>query len=580
MKTARFLNKSSFIKVFFHFIVFGFLICFAVSCSQQEKQFQKIKKLGLVADSCMVVTAHPLASQVGVEIMKKGGNAIDASIAVQFALAVVHPSAGNIGGGGFMVLRMNEGEYDALDFRETAPLSAHRDLYLDSLGEVIDGLSLDGHLAAGVPGTVDGMWEAYSKYGSLTWEELVQPAIDLAQNGFVLTQKEADGLNSYTEKKASFNSQDPLYITAYKWQKGDTVVLNDLAMTLVKIRDEKRNGFYSGEVADKIVDEMNRGGGIISYEDLISYKSVWREPITGNYKDYKLISMSPPSSGGICLYQMLKMIEPYPIKKWGFHSVESIHLMVEVERRSFADRAQHLGDPDFVNVSNGLMDSMYLLNKMNDYKEKHASFSETIFPGDPYPYESEETTHYSIVDPYGNAVSVTTTLNASYGSGVMVGDAGFLLNNEMDDFSSKPGTPNLYGLVGGEANAIQPKKRMLSSMTPSILEKNGELFMVVGTPGGSTIITGVFQTIMNVIEFDLSMQEAVSAGRFHHQWLPDEIKIETYRFNDKIIESLGKMGHQFNEVNSMNRIDAILVLPDGRYEGGADPRGDDKAIGF
>ena len=351
-------------------------------------------------------------------------------------------------------------------------------------------------------------------------------------------------------------------------------------MTLIRIRDEKRNGFYSGEVADKIVDEMNRGGGVISYEDLISYKSVWREPITGNYKDYKLISMSPPSSGGICLYQMLKMIEPYPIKKWGFHSVESIHLMVEVERRSFADRAQHLGDPDFVNVSNGLMDSMYLLNKMNDYKEKHASFSETIFPGDPYPYESEETTHYSIVDPYGNAVSVTTTLNASYGSGVMVGDAGFLLNNEMDDFSSKPGTPNLYGLVGGEANAIQPKKRMLSSMTPSILEKNGELFMVVGTPGGSTIITGVFQTIMNVIEFDLSMQEAVSAGRFHHQWLPDEIKIETYSFSDKIIESLGEMGHQFNEVNSMNRIDAVLVLPDGRYEGGADPRGDDKAIGF
>ena len=562
--------------------LFGFPLLFVliVSCSENTVKVNSQFNLGLVADSCMVVSAHPIASNVGVDIMKKGGNAIDAAIAVQFALAVVHPSAGNIGGGGFMVLRLNNGTVNTLDFRETAPLSAHRDLYLDSAGEVIEGLSLDGHLAAGVPGTVDGMWEAYNKYGTLPWKALIQPSIDLALNGFVLTQLEADGLNYYVEQKSLYNSVDPLYISAKKWRKGDSLFLKDLALTLQLIRDKKRDGFYSGEVADKIVNEMNRAGGIISYEDLSSYKSEWRKPITGNYKDYKLISMSPPSSGGICLFQMLKMIEPYPVKDWGFHSVKSIHLMTEVERRSFADRAEYLGDPDFVKISNGLLDSLYLLNKMKDFKAKEASLSASIFPGDPLPYESNETTHFSIIDPYGNAVSITTTLNASYGSGVMVAGAGFLLNNEMDDFSAKPGSPNLYGLVGGEANAIQPQKRMLSSMTPTIIEKDDELFMVVGTPGGSTIITGVFQTIVNVIEFGLSMQQAVAEGRFHHQWLPDHIKIEKDRFNKENMESLIKIGHQFKEVNSMNRIDAILVLPDGKYEGGADPRGDDKAIGF
>ena len=569
--------KLKFVSKFFGFPL---LLVLIVSCSENTVKVNNQLNLGLVTDSCMVVSAHPLASKVGVDVMKKGGNAIDAAIAVQFALAVVHPSAGNIGGGGFMVLRLNEGEINTLDFRETAPLSAHRDLYLDSAGEVIEGLSLDGHLAAGVPGTVDGMWKAYNKYGTLPWEELIQPSIDLAFNGFVLTQLEADGLNYYVEQKSLFSSVNPLFLTANKWKKGDTLFLKDLALTLQLIRDKKRDGFYSGEVADKIVNEMNRGGGIISYEDLSSYKSEWRKPITGNYKDYKLISMSPPSSGGICLFQMLKMIESYPVKDWGFHSVKSIHLMTEVERRSFADRAEYLGDPDFLKISNGLLDSLYLLNKMKDFKVEEASLSASIFPGDPLPYESNETTHFSIIDPYGSAVSITTTLNASYGSGVMVAGAGFLLNNEMDDFSAKPGSPNLYGLVGGEANAIQPQKRMLSSMTPTIIEKDDELFMVVGTPGGSTIITGVFQTIVNVIEFGLSMQQAVAEGRFHHQWLPDHIKIEKDRFNKENMESLIKIGHQFKEVNSMNRIDAILVLPDGKYEGGADPRGDDKAIGF
>ncbi len=562
-------------------IIFLFsLVAVLLSCEVVKETKNNVSNLGVITDSCMVVSAHPLSSKVGADIMRKGGNAVDAAIAVQFALAVVHPSAGNIGGGGFMVIRTKDGYCNTLDFRETAPILAHRDLYLDENGEVIDRLSLDGHLAAGVPGTVDGMWEAHRKYGNLPWRTLIQPSIDLAKNGFILTEKDAVGLNRYVLNKAELNTVQPKYITSETWNKGDTIILSDLSLTLELIRDQNRNGFYAGVVADKIVKEMVRGGGIISYEDLNSYKSVWRDPVIGKYKSYDFISMPPPSSGGVCLFQMLKMVESYPLSDWEFHSVKAIHLMVEAERRSFADRAEHLGDPDFVNILPGLLDSVYLFDRMKTFSYDGASASEKIYPGDPIPYESDETTHFSIVDPYGNAVSVTTTLNASYGSGVMVGDAGFLLNNEMDDFSSKPGVPNLFGLVGGEANSIQPNKRMLSSMTPTIIEKKGQLYMVLGTPGGSTIITGVFQTIINVIEFGLTMQQSVAEGRFHHQWLPDQIKIEKGRFDEADINALIKMGHKIKEVNSMNRVDAILVLPDGKYEGGADPRGDDKAIGF
>ena len=531
-------------------------------------------------DSAMVVSAHPLASEIGKSILYKGGNAIDAAIAVQFALAVVHPSAGNIGGGGFMVVRFDDGTHTSLDFRETAPAKSSKDMYLDENGNVIERLSLDGHLAVGVPGTVDGMFRAFEKYGTLSWEELLQPSIDLANNGFELTRLEAEGLNYYNSNKLKFNSVAPSFLEG-NWEKGDTLVLTDLANTLALIRDNKRAGFYDGVTAEKLIQEMNRKGGLITRTDLVNYESIWRNTIVGFYKNYKLISMGPPSSGGVCLMQILKMLEPYDLKKMGFHTTESVHLIVEAEKRAFADRSKYLGDPDFISIPvEELLDSIYLNQRMKDYTSTSATVSDSISPGEFNFIESDQTTHYSIVDFYGNAVSVTTTLNSSYGSGVVVGGAGFLLNNEMDDFSSKPGEPNLYGLVGGSANAIEPNKRMLSSMTPTILEKDNELFMVVGTPGGSTIITGVLQTILNILEFNLSIQEAVSAGRFHHQWKPDHIKLEGNKFDSILINELIQMGHSFNYVESMNRVDAILIKADGELESGADPRGDDSYSGF
>ncbi|MBM77428.1 MAG: gamma-glutamyltransferase [Crocinitomicaceae bacterium] len=529
----------------------------------------------------MVVSAHPLASKVGADILKSGGNAIDAAIGVQFVLSVVYPSAGNIGGGGFMVIRMHNGDKISLDFREKAPSLATRDMYLDNNGEVIPEISLLGHLAVGVPGTVDGMVNAHKKYGSKPWKDLIQPSIDLARNGFVLTEKESYKLNYYVKNKSGYNSLDSSFYKSI-WNPGDTVVLNDLAETLIRIRDNERAGFYEGKTADLIIEEMNRGGGLVSYNDLKSYKSIWREPIVFHYKNYKMISMDLPSSGGVVLNQLFKMIEPFPLNSYKFHSTEHIHLLSEAERRAFADRSKFLGDPDFIDVPKlQLLDSFYILNRMNTFDFSRASKSSDILPGNFHIYESEETTHYSIVDQYGNAVSVTTTLNGSFGSGVVVSGAGFLLNNEMDDFSCKPGFPNLYGLVGGEANSIQPNKRMLSSMTPTIVEKNGNLFMVVGTPGGSTIITGVFQTILNVIEFGMTMNEAVEAPRFHHQWLPDQIKIEKLLLHDSVLSnSLIDLGHKLNIVNSLNRVDAILIDEKGELQYGADSRGDDAAEGF
>jgi gamma-glutamyltranspeptidase/glutathione hydrolase len=552
--------------------------CF-LSCAQPSEQ-KEILINASVIDSAMVVSAHPLASEIGKSILKKGGNAIDAAIAVQFALSVVHPSAGNIGGGGFMVVRFNDGTYNSLDFREKAPDLAHRDMYLNDNGEVVNRLSLDGHLSVGVPGTVDGMCKAHQKFGLLPWEELIQPSIELAQNGFALTQLEAEGLNYFINSKLKFNSITPNFLVKDKWKKGDSIYLHDLAKTLSLIKVGERAGFYEGETALKIVQEMERSGGIVTLKDLQNYESIWREPLIGYYKSYKIISMGPPSSGGACLLQMLKMLESFDLKQMGLHSFKSIHCIVEAEKRAFADRSKYMGDPDFIDVPlTQLLDSMYLKHRMSNYSSTIATLSDSILPGNFDFKESDQTTHYSIVDIYGNAVSVTTTLNSSYGSGVVVGNTGFLLNNEMDDFSSKPGEPNLYGLVGGEANSIQPNKRMLSSMTPTILEKDGELFMVVGTPGGSTIITGVLQTILNVIEYDLSIQDAVSVGRFHHQWMPDEIKIENNRFDSLVIQQLKHMGHCFKSVNSMNRVDAI-VLRESVLEGGADPRGDDAASGF
>ena len=534
---------------------------------------------GFVRPNAMVVSAHPLASQVGREILQKGGNAVDAAIAVQFALAVVHPSAGNLGGGGFMVIRQADGTVHSLDFREMAPAAAHRDMYLDERGDVIENLSLRGHLASGVPGSVDGMVKAYEKFGTMNWEELVQPAIDIARNGHILTEKEANGLNWIQQWLKETNTVLPEQFIG-EWKKGDKVYNEDLAQTLERVQQQKRDGFYMGQTAALIAKEMSRGNGIITLNDLADYRSVWRTPVEGHYRGYHIISMPPPSSGGIALLQLLKMTEPYPVRDWGFQDPRTIHLMTEAERRVYADRATHLGDPDFYNVpAHTLLHDDYLRSRMADYDENKATRSEMTAAGEVY-QESEQTTHFSIVDAAGNAVAVTTTLNGSYGSKLVIGDAGFFMNNEMDDFSIKAGEPNMFGLIGGEANAIEGGKRMLSSMTPTIVAHEGELFMVTGTPGGATIITSVYQNLLNVIDHGMSMQGAVSAPRFHHQWLPEKTFYEEGTIPPATIKKLESMGHTFGTRGSIGRVDAILRLKDGTLEGGADPRGDDAADGY
>jgi gamma-glutamyltranspeptidase/glutathione hydrolase len=454
-------------------------------------------------------------------------------------------------------------------------------MYLDSDGEVREGLSTAGHLAAGVPGSVDGMVKLHERLGSLPWEDLIQPAIDLAEKGFALTAREARGLNGVKESLTKYSTVNPLFITENDWVEGDTIYWQDLATTLKHIRDKGRSGFYEGEVAELIVAEMERGGGLISHEDLQAYQSQWRDPIRFKYKNFEILSMAPPSSGGIALAGLMQMVAPYPLQEMGFGSTDYIHLLTEAERRVYADRAEFLGDPDFVSIpQRGMLHPSYALDRMADFRADQATASEQISPGSPASYESDETTHFSIVDSQGNAISITTTLNGGYGNRVIVDGAGFLLNNEMDDFSIKPGFPNIYGLVGGEANAIAPGKRMLSSMTPSIVSRDNALLMVVGTPGGSTIITSVFQTILNVIEHGMGMQEAVSAPRFHHQWLPDVIQYEAELLDSMGVLALQNRGHQLRRRGSIGRVDAILVLPDGTLEGGADPRGDDTAAGF
>lgn len=472
----------------------------------------------------------------------------------------------------------------SLDFREMAPGAAHEDMYLDEDGMVIDGLSLYGHKASGVPGSVDGMLEAHAKFGTLPLNRLIEPAIKLAEKGFEITARQADNFNNVKDDFIEYN-RNPGTVALVKdspWQEGELLIQKDLARTLERIRDHGRAGFYEGETAELLVAEMNSGNGIISLEDLKNYSSVWREPISGEYRGYTVHSMGPPSSGGIALMQLLKMSEHFPLGEFGSKTVETVHVMTEMERRVYADRAEHLGDPDFWKVpTEELLDDKYIQERVNQIDLSQATDSETVRALElGNLVENEQTTHYSIVDAKGNAVSLTTTINSGYGSKVFVEGAGFLLNNEMDDFSSKPGVPNVYGLLGGAANAIQPGKRMLSAMTPSILAKDGELYMVVGTPGGSTIITSVFQTILNVVDHEMSMTEAVSSGRFHSQWKPDVISVEREALDENVLDALQELGHEIRPRGSIGRVDAILVRPDGSYEGAADPRGDDWAIGL
>ncbi len=548
-----------------------------LSCSTTKED----QSLGLITDNAMVVSARAEASAIGSAVMQQGGNAFDAMVSTELALAVAYPFAGNIGGGGFMVYRTNEGTYGGIDYREKAPMSAHRDMYLDTEGNVIEGMSTKGATAIGVPGTLAGLFEVHEKFGSLPIEQLIQPVIDLAERGVVVTQRQADRLKYYRELLVEVNGENSLYTLDYK--VGDTIKNVAFANTLKRVIKNGRDEFYKGETAKILSKFVMDKGGYITEDDLAAYEAVWRQPVIFNYKDLKIISMSPPSSGGVTMNQIFKMIEPYNIGQYEHNSLEAIQLFTEASRRAYADRNYFLGDPDFVDIPlDVLLSDSYLKERFDTFSFDAATPSSEVARGTVEVVESDETTHYSIVDPFGNGVSVTTTLNGAFGSKLFCEELGIFLNNEMDDFSSKVGVPNMFGLIGAQANAIEPQKRMLSSMTPSIVEKDKELYAVVGTPGGSTIITAVAQTILNLYEFEMGMQEAVNAKRFHHQWLPDEIVLEATGYSDELKAALEAKGYTIRQGRTriIGKVDAIKRLKDGRLEAGADPRGDDAAVGF
>ncbi|ANQ48137.1 gamma-glutamyltransferase [Flammeovirga sp. MY04] len=563
-------------------IITLFLFLLFINCSHSNSDKQKNEE-GTIGRNGMVSTAHPLASEIGLNILKQGGNAFDAAVAIQFALAVAYPRAGNIGGGGFMVYYTKDNAYGSLDFREKAPLKSHRDMFLNKYGNTIDNLSLRGALAVGVPGTVDGMVKIHEKLGHLPWKHLLQPAIDLAKNGVILTDQEAKKINQYLDDFNEVNPQKIPFTTSTEWKEGDRIHYQKLAETLKLIQEKKRGGFYKGTVAQAIIDEMNQHHGIISQKDLDAYSAKWRTPITATFQDsLQLISMPPPSSGGIALAQILKCLDEIDNNRMSFNDFEWAHTLIELERRAYADRATYLGDDDFIDVPTELLLSKkYLRQRLENFNPNKATPSQEIKAGNVFTIESFETTHFSIVDKEGNAVSITTTLNGNFGSKLFVQGGGFFLNNEMDDFSIKPGVPNQFGLVGGTANEIQPEKRMLSSMTPTIILKNGKLFMVVGTPGGSTIITSVLQTIVNVSEFGMNMQEAVNAKKFHSQWMPDKVYYEDGAFSDQTIEKLRSMGHDLEITEQLGKMDCILIRKDSTLEGASDvKRGDGRALGY
>ncbi|MDA0885623.1 MAG: gamma-glutamyltransferase [Bacteroidetes bacterium] len=530
-----------------------------------------------------VVSARKDASDIGIEIMKKGGNAFDAMIGVQLALSVSHPTAGNIAGGGFMVYKLKDGTDGTLDFRETAPNGSFEKMYQDENGNVIGGLSSTGGLAVGVPGTVSAIFEIHKKFGTLPIEELFQPSIDLANNGYLVTKYLEDELNEKRDDFIKLNGSNSIYSKKYK--SGDTITNEMYANTLIEIMNKGADGFYKGKVAEDMIKTISESGGIMTMEDLSEYKSVWRDPVRFKYKDYDIISMSFPSSGGVILGQMMKAIENFDLSKIEHNSPEYVQLLTEIERRAFADRSDLMGDPDFMDLPvYEFMDEKYIKDRMSTFSWDKATPSSEIKPGKIIFNESYETTHFSILDKEGNAVSVTTTLNNSFGSKVFVENSGFFLNNEMDDFSSKPGYPNFFGVIGSEANSIQPKKRMLSAMTPTIVLKNNKPHLILGSPGGPSIITSVFQTILNVLEYNMNVNDAVSSPRFHHQWYPDLIVMEDEAYSNDLNSILSQKNYLIVKLpiegdtlgvykrSDIGAVDAILIDDNGKVFGGPDLR--------
>lgn len=538
-------------------------------------QYEIVKEKSF--DNGAVTSAHPLASMVGAAMMQDGGNAFDAAIATQLSLAVVFPGAGNIGGGGFMLARKVNGELIGIDYREAAPASANRDMYLDEKGNPIDGKSTRGASASGIPGSIAGMISTHA-YAKLPFAKLIEPAIEFAEFGYVISEREAKGLNADRANFLKYSSAPSAFTQKEVWKAGDTLIQPELAATLKRIQAKGLAGFYEGATAEYIVKEMQHSGGYVGLEDLKNYKPKFRKPLEFDYRGHHVISFAPPSSGGILIAQMMQMIAPFNVEKMGLNTLASVNLMVESQRRAYADRAEHMGDPDYWKVpTKTLISNSYAQARMSDYKEGVAGSSKITVAG--VAHESEQTTHLSVIDKEGNMVAITTTLNDTYGNKTIVAGAGFLLNNEMDDFSVKPGVPNMYGALGGEANSIQPGKRMLSSMTPTLVTLKGKPYISIGTPGGTTIPNQVYEGLVNIIDHKMTIKQAIDATRFHHQWIPDVVALES-DFPEDIEAGLKNMGYKTIRRGKFGRMDGILISGDGKRMAAGDKRGDDSVAGY